>query len=109
MRKEYPKLNDIDEDIWAYQAKLKSLEVGTLDYKTVSNYLSNLRVKRKALKKKNAGNPSFFHRGIPPMSGKPSRKQQKLNAIDRAIREVKSRCDKELSDLYRERDEVKKF
>ena len=108
MRKEFPKLKDIDEHIWAYQAKLKSLEVGSSDYKTVSNYLADLRDKRKALKKLNAGNPSFFHRGIPPMTGKPSRKQQKLNAIDRAIKEVKSRYDRELSDLYRERDEVKK-
>ena len=60
MRKEFPKLKDIDEHIWAYQAKLKSLEVGSSDYKTVSNYLADLRDKRKALKKLNAGNPSFF-------------------------------------------------
>ena len=48
MRREYPKLRDIDEDIWAYQAKLRSLKAGTKNHTEVRELLLGLKVKRKA-------------------------------------------------------------
>ena len=107
MRREYPKLKDINEDIWAYQAKLRSLKAGTKNHTEVRELLMGLKVRRKALKKKNAGNPEFFHRGIPPLNVKPSRKQLKLNALDNHIRETKLRHERELEELYKEKEKVK--
>ena len=72
------------------------------------NFLSGLKVRRKALIKTNAGNSSFFHNGIPPTKTKISRKQQKLNGFGKKIRETKLRHEIELSELYLEREEVKK-
>jgi hypothetical protein len=106
MRKEYYKLKDFNEDIRHYEAKLRSLCEGSSEYQDVLNFLNGLRVKKNAAIRKNAGNPEFFHNGIPPLK-KQSMKQQKLSAIDRAIKEMRLRHEKELSALYRERKEVK--
>ena len=108
MIKEYYKLKDINQDIWAYKAKLKSLDRESSEYGVVEKFLSGLKVRRKTLKKKNAGNPSFFNNGITPSKTKISLKQQKLNGIDKKIRETKLRREIELSELYLEREEVKK-
>ena len=108
MLKEYYKLKDINEDIWAYEAKLRSLQVGTYEHRIVKKYLLGLKLRKKRLNKKNAGNPEFFHKGIPPLKASPSRKQLKLNALDKAIKETKSRHEMELSELYKEKEKVKK-
>ena len=108
MIKEYYKLKDINEDICTYKAKLRSLDRESSEYRVYKKFLSGLNVRRKALIKTNAGNPSFFHNGIPPSKTKISLKQQKLNGIDKKIRETKLRHEIELSELYLEREEVKK-
>jgi hypothetical protein len=108
MIKEYYKLKDINQDIWAYQVKLRSLDRESSEYRVYKKFLSGLKVRRKALIKTNAGNSSFFHNGIPPSKTKISLKQQKLNGIDKKIRETKLRHEIELSELYLEREEVKK-
>ena len=107
MIKEFYKLSDINEVIWAYDAKLRSLDTASEDYNITKDYLDGLKVKKKALTRKNAGNSAFFHNGIPPYEPKKSRKQLKLDAIDKAIREEKTRHENTLSELYRERDKVK--
>ena len=105
MLKEYYKLKDIQEDIWHYEAKLRSLRKDSSEYQDVLSFLNGLRVRKKAAIRKNAGNPEFFHNGIPPLK-KQSKKQQKLSAIDRSIKEMRLRHEKELSSLCRERKEV---
>ena len=107
MIKEFYKLKDINELIWEYQARLRSIDRSHEDYNVIKDCLDGLKVKKKALMRKNAGNSAFFHNGIPPYKPKKSSKQLKLDAIDKAIREEKTRHENTLSELYRERDEVK--
>ena len=107
MQKEYYKLKDINEDIWAYKSKLRSLDPKSEMFRTYQDFLSGLKLRKKVLIKKNAGNASFFHSGIPPHLPKLSKKQIALNSIDKQIRQLKLRHEQELSDLYRARDEVR--
>lgn len=107
MQKEYYKLKDINEDIWAYKSKLRSLDPKSEMFRTYQGFLSGLKLRKKVLIKKHAGNASFFHNGIPPHLPKLSKKQMALNSIDQEIREENLRHENKLSELYREREEVK--
>ena len=47
MIKEYYKLKDINEDIWAYQAKLRSLDRESSEYLVCKKFLSGLKIRKR--------------------------------------------------------------
>lgn len=83
MKKEYYKLKDINADILSYKKSLRWYPKGSDEYTQFEKELNRLIARKEKLKRENAGNPAFFHNGIPPHKPDPrnARKQRKINEL----------------------------
>jgi len=83
MKKEYYKLKDINADILIYKKSLRWYPKGSNEYTQFEKELNRLIARKEKLKRENAGNPAFFHNGIPPHKpdSRNARKQRKINEL----------------------------
>lgn len=83
MKKEYYKLKDINADILSYKKSLRWYPKGSDEYTQFEKELNRLIARKEKFKRENAGNPAFFHNGIPPHKPDPrnARKQRKINEL----------------------------
>jgi len=83
MKKEYYKLKDINADILIYKKSLRWYPKGSNEYTQFEKELNRLIARKEKLKRENAGNPAFFHNGIPPYNAdsRNARKQRKINEL----------------------------
>ena len=91
MRREYFREIQIVEDIETYRIMLRQHEIGSVRYKEISKYITDLKRLKEFNRKKYAGDQAYFSRGNPStkMALRVSKKQQILDDLYQEKKEKK--------------------